>query len=57
MTWLERIYLWNIAKGMLITLSHLFKKKQRSNTLSKKEVFQKYSRLQVLNRDEEGRER
>ena len=43
MTWLEKIYLWNIAKGMLITLSHFFKRKQRSNTLSKKEVFQKYS--------------
>ena len=27
MTWLEKIYLWNILKGMLITFSHLFKRK------------------------------
>ena len=27
MTFLERIYLWNIMKGMLITFKHIFKKK------------------------------
>ena len=27
MTFLESIYLWNILKGMGITISHLFKKK------------------------------
>ncbi len=58
MTFLERIYLWNIAKGMLITLKHLFKKKV---TISYPEVKRPFSPvfrgLQVLNRDEEGRER
>ncbi|RYY17951.1 MAG: NADH-quinone oxidoreductase subunit I, partial [Chitinophagaceae bacterium] len=27
MTFLERLYLWNIAKGMMITFSHIFKRK------------------------------
>jgi len=27
MTFLESIYLWNIFKGMVITLKHFFKKK------------------------------
>lgn len=27
MTFLESIYLWNIVKGMGITISHLFKRK------------------------------
>ena len=58
MTWLEKIYLRNIAKGMLITLSHLFKKKATIQYPEQKRTFSKVFRgLQILNRDEEGRER
>jgi NADH-quinone oxidoreductase subunit I len=58
MTFLERIYLWNILKGMLITFSHIFKKQP---TIQFPEQTRKFSPvfrgLHVLNRDEEGRER
>ena len=58
MTFLERIYLWNIAKGMLITLKHLFKKKATISYPEEKRPFSPVFRgLHVLNRDEEGRER
>ncbi len=58
MTFLERIYLWNIAKGMLITLKHLFRKKVTLNYPEQKRPFSPVFRgLHVLNRDEEGRER
>src|SRR5450432_1181843 len=57
MNWLERIYLWNIGKGMLITLSHLFKKKVTIQYPEQKRTFSKVFRgLHVLNRDAEGRE-
>src|SRR5215471_13069332 len=58
MTFLESIYLWNIFKGMLITLKHFFKKRP---TISYPEVQRPFSAVfrgvQILNRDEEGRER
>ena len=58
MTRLEKIYLWNIAKGMMITLSHLFKKKATIQYPEQKRTFSKVFRgLQILNRDEDGRER
>ena len=58
MTWLERIYLWNIAKGMMITLKHLFRKKVTVQYPEEKRTFSKVFRgLQILNRDEEGREK
>lgn len=58
MTRLEKIYLWNIAKGMLITLRHLFKKKVTVQYPEEKRTFSKVFRgLQILNRDEEGREK
>ncbi|MBL7756775.1 MAG: NADH-quinone oxidoreductase subunit NuoI [Chitinophagaceae bacterium] len=58
MTWLERIYLWNIFKGMMITLSHLFKRKVTIKYPEEKRSFSKVFRgLHILNRDEEGRER
>jgi NADH-quinone oxidoreductase subunit I len=58
MTFLERIYLWNILKGMLITFSHIFKKKPTISYPEKKRPFSPVFRgLHVLNRDEEGRER
>jgi NADH-quinone oxidoreductase subunit I len=57
MTWLESIYLWNIAKGMLITIKHFFKKKVTIQYPEKTRTFSQVFRgLQVLNRDEEGRE-
>ena len=58
MTWLESIYLWNILKGMIITFSHIFKRRPTINYPEQKRSFSKVFRgLHVLNRDEEGRER
>jgi NADH-quinone oxidoreductase subunit I len=58
MTWLERIYLWNILQGMLITLRHFFKRKATISYPEKKRTFSPVFRgLHILNRDEEGRER
>ena len=58
MTLLERIYLWNILKGMLITFSHIFKKKPTIRFPEQTRKFSPVFRgLHVLNRDEEGRER
>lgn len=58
MTFLESIYLWNIMKGMLITLRHFFKKKATISYPEQKRPFSPVWRgLQILNRDEEGRER
>src|ERR1043165_5773770 len=58
MTFLESIYLWNILKGMLITIKHFFKKKATIQYPEQKREFSQVFRgLQVLNRDEEGRER
>src|SRR5687768_4483318 len=58
MTALEKIYVLNILKGMWITLKHMFKKKA---TISYPEQVRKFPEVfrgvQVLNRDEEGRER
>src|SRR6187399_653221 len=57
MTWLESIYLWNILKGMMITLRHLFMKKATISYPEQKRSFSQVFRgLHVLNRDEEGRE-
>src|SRR5882724_12422647 len=58
MTAVERIYLWNIFKGMLITFKHIWKKKATINYPEQTRPFSPVFRgLQVLNRDEEGRER
>ena len=58
MTFLESIYLWNIAKGMAITLKHFFKKKVTIKYPEQTRPFSPVWRgLQILNRDEEGRER
>ncbi len=57
MTWLERLYLPSIFKGMFITFSHIFKKRPTINYPEKKRPFSPVFRgLQILNRDEEGRE-
>ncbi len=58
MTFWEKMYLPAIAKGMGITLSHIFKKKATVNYPEEKRPFSPVFRgLHVLNRDEEGRER
>ncbi len=58
MTFLESLYLWNIAKGMMITLKHFFRKKPTIQYPEQQRPFSKVFRgLHILNRDEEGRER
>jgi NADH-quinone oxidoreductase subunit I len=58
MTLVERLYVWNILKGMAITFRHIFKKKPTINYPEQKRTFSSVFRgLHVLNRDEEGRER
>lgn len=58
MTFTERLYLPAIAKGLTITLGHIFKKKATIDYPKEKRPFSPVFRgLQVLNRDEEGRER
>jgi NADH-quinone oxidoreductase subunit I len=58
MTIVERLYLWNIFKGMFITFRHIFKRKATIQYPEQKRPFSPVFRgLQVLNRDEEGRER
>lgn len=57
MSFLERLYLVAIFKGMLITFSHIFKKKPTINYPEKTRPFSPVFRgLHILNRDEEGRE-
>jgi NADH-quinone oxidoreductase subunit I len=58
MTFVERLYMWNIFKGMLITFKHIFKRKPTIQYPEQTRPFSPVFRgLQVLNRDEEGRER
>ncbi|MBK8611739.1 MAG: NADH-quinone oxidoreductase subunit NuoI [Chitinophagaceae bacterium] len=57
MNFLERLYLIAIFKGMMITFMHMFKKKPTINYPEKTRPFSPVFRgLQILNRDEEGRE-
>lgn len=57
MTFVESLYLWNIVKGMAITLRHLFQKKATIQYPEEKRPFSQIFRgLHVLNRDAEGRE-
>ena len=58
MTFMEKIYVPAIAKGLAITLSHIFKKKPTINYPEVKRPFSPVFRgLHILNRDEENRER
>lgn len=58
MTFGEKIYLPAIAKGLSITVGHIFKKKVTVQYPEEKRPFSPVFRgLHVLNRDEEGRER
>ena len=57
MSFMEKLYLPAIFKGMIITFSHIFKKKPTINYPEKQRPFSPVFRgLQILNRDEEGRE-
>jgi len=57
-SFVEKLYVWNILKGMLITFRHIFKKKATISYPEEKRPFSPVFRgLQILNRDEEGRER
>ena len=57
MSFMERLYLPAIFKGMAITFAHMFKKKATINYPEEKRPFSPVFRgLHVLNRDEEGRE-
>ncbi|HVG15204.1 MAG TPA: NADH-quinone oxidoreductase subunit I [Chitinophagaceae bacterium] len=58
MTFMERMYLPAIFKGMGITFSHLFKKKPTISYPEQTRTFSSVFRgVQILNRDEEGREK
>jgi NADH-quinone oxidoreductase subunit I len=58
MTFLERIYLPAIVKGMAITLRHFFKKKATISYPEEQRPFSQIYRGQhVLKRDDQGRER
>jgi len=57
MSFLEKLYLIAIFKGMFITFMHIFKKKATINYPEQKRPFSPVFRgLHILNRDEEGRE-
>jgi NADH-quinone oxidoreductase subunit I len=57
MSFLERLYLPAILKGMAVTFTHMFKKKATINYPEEKRPFSPVFRgLHVLNRDAEGRE-
>ncbi len=57
MTLAERAYLPALAKGLRITLGHIFKKKVTISYPEQKRPFSPVFRgLHILNRDEEGRE-
>ena len=57
MSFMEKLYLPAIIKGMLITFSHIFKKKPTINYPEVKRPFSPVFRgMHILNRDEEGRE-
>ena len=58
LTFSESIYLPSVAKGLAITLSHVFKKKATVRYPEQKRPFSPVFRgLHILNRDEEGREK
>ncbi|RYY39557.1 MAG: NADH-quinone oxidoreductase subunit NuoI [Chitinophagaceae bacterium] len=58
MTVAEKLYIPAIIKGMGITFSHMFKKKPTISYPEEQRPFSAVFRgLQILNRDEEGRER
>jgi len=58
MTFWEKLYIPVIARGMLITFGHMFRKKATISYPEQTRTFSPVFRgVQILNRDEEGRER
>ena len=58
MTFLERIYVWTILKGLWTTLKHLFRRKVTIKYPEEVREMSKVARLQhMLMRDDQGRER
>ena len=58
MTFLERIYVWTILKGLWTTLKHLFRRKVTIKYPEEVREMSPIARLQhMLMRDEEGKER
>lgn len=57
LNWVEQIYLPAIIKGMIITFSHIFRKKATVKyPEQKRPIAGVYRGLHVLKRDEQGRE-
>ena len=57
MTFMEKLYIPAIFKGMFITLKHMFKKNNTIKYPEEQRVFAPvYRGMHVLKRDEEGRE-
>lgn len=57
LNWIEKLYLPAIIKGMMITFSHIFKKKATIRyPEQKRPIAEVYRGLHVLKRDEQGRE-
>ena len=57
MSFMERLYLPAIFKGMFITFKHIFTRNPTIHYPEQKRAFSPVFRgLQILNRDEEGRE-
>lgn len=57
MSLMERLYLPAVVKGMIITFTHMFKRRPTINYPEKKRAFSPVFRgLHILNRDAEGRE-
>ena len=58
MTFLERIYVWTILKGLWTTIQHLFRRKVTIKYPEEVREMSPIARLQhMLMRDEEGKER
>ena len=58
MTFLERIYVWTILKGLWTTIQHLFRRKVTIKYPEEVREMSPIARLQhMLMRDEQGRER
>ena len=57
-TWLHRLYLPNIFQGLMVTLRHMFRKKDTMQYPEQQRVFgDRYRGVPVLVKDQDGREK
>jgi NADH-quinone oxidoreductase subunit I len=57
-SWLHRLYLPNILQGMMVTLRHMFRRKDTMQYPEEKRVFgDRYRGVPVLVKDQDGREK